>query len=351
MTKVVAHRSLVPTEGLASVEAAGLLARTALAVSHERMGGCEPSAYLEGEKELRIRIVDAVRSRLGVSSDDHSPEALLSVEDALDAEIEAIAEPPNLEAAMVRVLKLLEPTSSDGFGASAGSTAADEHVDTRKLLEQHPLFGRLKAQELDRLLILMRGGRYPRGTVLFRKGDPGTGMFVVLCGRVKVCTHSEEGKELVANLFSPGDVFGELTLFDGADRTADAVTLDASELMMLERKDFLPFLRDHPDACIELMAVFCEKLRETSALLEEALLLERPSRLAKRLARLAEAVGKPVEGGTQIDLPLSQRQLGNMVNMSPASTRQHLRRWREADLIRIQHGRYVIPDIDALQAM
>jgi CRP-like cAMP-binding protein len=227
----------------------------------------------------------------------------------------------------------------------------DAPVDKRKLLEHHPLFGRLEPDELDRLVTYMRVARYPRRTVLFRKGDPGNNMMVVVDGRVKVCTHSEDGKELVLNLFSPGEVFGEIALLDGADRTADAVTLDACELLVLERRDFLPFLRGHPDACMRLLAVLCQKLRQTSVLLEEALFLEGPSRLAKRLVHLAEAFGTPVADGVRIDLQLSQQQLGNMVGMSRESMNKHLRQWREEDLIRVQEGYYVITDLAALQAM
>ena len=197
----------------------------------------------------------------------------------------------------------------------------------------------------------MRVASCRRRTVLFRKGDPGTNMMVVLRGRVKVCTHSEDGKELVLNLFSPGDVFGEIALLDGADRTADAVTIDDCDLLVLERRDFLPFLRSHPDACLKLMAVLCQKLRQTSELLEEALFLEGPSRLAKRLVHLAEAFGRPVSDGVQINLQLSQQQLGNMVGMSRESMNKHLRQWREEDLIRIRDGYYVITDLEALQAV
>lgn len=227
----------------------------------------------------------------------------------------------------------------------------EAHFDKRKLLEQHPLFGRLEPDELDRLVTYLRVARYPRRTVLFRKGDPGTNMMVVLRGRVKVCTHSEDGKELVYNLFSPGEVFGEIALLDGADRTADAVTMEASELLVLERRDFIPFLHSHPDASLRLMAVLCQKLRQTSKLLEEALFLEGPSRLAKRLVHLAEAFGKPVADGVRIDLQLSQQQLGNMVGMSRESMNKHLRQWRGEDLIRIEEGYYVITDIEALQEM
>jgi CRP-like cAMP-binding protein len=226
---------------------------------------------------------------------------------------------------------------------------ADATIDKRALLANHPLFGQLAPEEQERLVAYMRLVRQPARTVLFRKGDPGTHMVVVVRGRVKVCTHSEDGKELVLNLINPGEVVGEIALLDGADRTADAVTLVDSDLLILERRDFIPFLQRHPDACMRLFAVLCERVRRTSELLEEALFLEGSSRLAKRLVHLAEVFGKPVSGGVKIDIALSQQQLGNMVGMSRESMNKQLKQWRQDDLIRIEDGRYVLANLDALR--
>lgn len=224
-------------------------------------------------------------------------------------------------------------------------------IDKQNLLASHPLFGQLEPEERDRLVTYMRLMRVPPRTVLFRKDDPGTNMMVVLRGRVKVCTHSDEGKELVFNLINPGEVFGEIALLDGSERTADAVTLDHCELLVLERRDFIPFLSKHPEACLRLLGVLCQRLRRTSELLEEALFLEGPSRLAKRLVRLSELFGRPVEGGTRIDMRLSQQQLGNMVGMSRESMNKQLGQWRREGLIRLEDGYITITDVDALRDM
>jgi CRP-like cAMP-binding protein len=224
-------------------------------------------------------------------------------------------------------------------------------IDKRALLANHPLFGKLAPEELERLVAYMRLVRQPARTVLFRKGDPGTHMVVVVRGRIKVCTHSEDGKELVLNLINPGEVVGEVALLDGSDRTADAVTLTDSDLLILERRDFIPFLQRHPDSCMRLFAVLCDRLRKTSELLEEALFLEGSSRLAKRLVHLAEIFGKPVPGGIKIDISLSQQQLGNMVGMSRESMNKQLKQWRQDDLIHIEGGHYVLTDLNALRDM
>ena len=226
---------------------------------------------------------------------------------------------------------------------------ANMTIDKHALLANVPLFGRLEPDELDRLVAYMRLVRHPARAVLFRKGDPGSNMMVVVRGRIKVCSHSEDGKELVLNLINAGEVVGEIALLDGSDRTADAVTLTETELLVLERRDFVPFLQRHPEACMRLFEVLCERLRKTSELLEEALFLEGSSRLAKRLVHLAEVFGKSVPEGVRIDIPLSQQQLGNMVGMSRESMNKQLKQWRQDGLIRIEDGHYVLTDLDALR--
>jgi CRP/FNR family transcriptional regulator, cyclic AMP receptor protein len=225
----------------------------------------------------------------------------------------------------------------------------DTAIDKRALLANVPLFGQLAPEELERLVAYMRLVRHPARTVLFCKGDPGSNMMLVVRGRVKVCSHSEDGRELVLNLINAGEVVGEIALLDGSDRTADAVTLTDTDLLVLERRDFVPFLQGHPDACMRLFTVLCDRLRKTSELLEEALFLEGSSRLAKRLVHLAEVFGKPVSGGVSIDIPLSQQQLGNMVGMSRESMNKQLKQWRQEGLVRVEEGRYVLIDLDALR--
>lgn len=90
-------------DSLSPAVAAGLLARTALALAYRRMGGREPPAYLEGEEALRARIVDETRSRLGLNPDDDSPEAFLAIEAAIDEETERVADPVDYESAFSRL--------------------------------------------------------------------------------------------------------------------------------------------------------------------------------------------------------------------------------------------------------
>jgi CRP/FNR family cyclic AMP-dependent transcriptional regulator len=221
----------------------------------------------------------------------------------------------------------------------------------RQLLGECILFRGLTPAERSDLVTRARMRNYAAGETIFLMGSTGDSMMAVLDGNIRISVPSPEGKEIVLAIIQPGEVFGEIALLDGADRTADAVTMDDCEILVLERRDFIPFLHGHPDACLRLLEVLCQKLRQTSQLLEEALFLEGPSRLAKRLVHLAETFGKPVADGIRIDLQLSQQHLGNLVGMSRESMNKHLRQWREAGLIQMREGHYVITDLEALRQM
>lgn len=223
--------------------------------------------------------------------------------------------------------------------------------DKRGLLADLDLFRKLRADELDRLVAFTRWMLPKARTLLFRKDDPGTNMMVVSQGRVKVSTHSEDGKELVLGLFGPGEVFGEIALLDGAPRTADAITIDDCKLLVLDRRDFIPFLLEHSDASVRLLEVLSQRLRRTTKLLEDVAFLEGPSRLAKRFVHLADFSGRRVEEGVFVDLPLSQQQLGNMVGMTRESVNKQLRQWRDEGIISWARGYYTINNLDELSKL
>ena len=132
-------------------------------------------------------------------------------------------------------------------------------------LANHFLLKHLNAEELRRLATGAAVIRHGAQETIFQKGDPGDSMMAVLRGRVKICTYSSEGRELVLNIIDRGGVFGEIALLDGRPRTADAVALEETELLVLQRGRFMPFLANNPELVARLFAVLCGRLRQTSA--------------------------------------------------------------------------------------
>jgi CRP-like cAMP-binding protein len=221
--------------------------------------------------------------------------------------------------------------------------------DKELVLSEHFLLRHLNREELRRLAATTTLANHSRGEVIFQKGDPGDRMIAVVRGRVKICSHSVDGKELILNIIERGGLFGEIALFDGEARTADAIALEDTDLLSLERAKFYPFLRDNPDLALRLLAVVCKRLRETSEHLEATLFREAPSRLARCLLRLSQAFGKKVEGGTLLDIKLSQQQLGNYVGISRETVNKQLGEWQRDGLITLTSSSIMLLDKGALE--
>src|SRR5215472_5168577 len=109
--------------------------------------------------------------------------------------------------------------------------------EKRRLFEGHALFGRLPQADLDALLLHARVERYTAGRVIFTKGSPGRSMMAILKGDVRISTPSPAGPDILLTMLSAGEIFGEIALIDGADRTADAIAITDCELLVLDHRD------------------------------------------------------------------------------------------------------------------
>lgn len=181
------------------------------------------------------------------------------------------------------------------------------------------------------------------------KGDPGNAMMAVLSGRVRICSYSTEGREVVLNVIGAGEVFGEIAMLDGGPRTADAFAMEKTELLVLSRRDFLPFLEKNPAVCVRLLQVLCERLRWTSAQVEDFFFLDLRGRLAKRLLFLADHYGEKAAKGEQTAVRFSQNLLASMVGTSREAVNKQLRAWEEGGLIDLKRGNITILDRAALE--
>ncbi len=224
-------------------------------------------------------------------------------------------------------------------------------ADEWQFLSEHPLLGCLEPEDLAVLLRRARVERFAEGEVLFRRGDPGDRLFAVLAGRIMIGTPLRRDKVDVLNVLGKGRVFGELALMDGRERTADAVALADSRLLVLERGDFLFFLNHNGAAAAQLIAALCTQLRSVCEpeWYEATRLSDVPARLARKLLLLADVYGKPGAGGLRIGLKLSQGELGQMTGASRESINAHLRSWRRQSLIEIDGGTIVIRDANGLE--
>lgn len=229
--------------------------------------------------------------------------------------------------------------------------AKPKHDPRRTALLGSPLFQSMRSEELSEILSLAIDRRVRRGQIIFQRGDNGSSMMAVLRGRVRISVVSPEGREITLNIIRPGEVFGEIALLDDQPRSADATAIEDTALLVVERRQFLPFLSRNQDLAMRLLAVLCQRLRETSLALEQIALLDLPARLARVLLKLAADYGRLTPAGTRIDFKLSQRDLSNLVAASRESVNKQLGVWREVGVLSLHDGYIVLCRQEELQTL
>ncbi|HSJ95913.1 MAG TPA: Crp/Fnr family transcriptional regulator [Myxococcota bacterium] len=228
---------------------------------------------------------------------------------------------------------------------------AEAHERRRGLLQKVPLFSGLAPERLEALTEVTTTKRLAAREELFHKGDAAAQVYVVASGRLKVVTTSSEGDEVLFAILDEGEVVGELPMLTGGSRTASVVALEPCELLALARRDFLRFLREQPEAAVELMVVLAERLVRISEFAEDALFLALPARLAKKLLHLAERYGVDAAEGTRIDLRLSQGELADLVGTTRESVNKQIRAWTEDGVLRMERGEVTILDAERLERL
>jgi CRP-like cAMP-binding protein len=223
----------------------------------------------------------------------------------------------------------------------------------RAALRDVALFSELSEEELAVLAEQVVEGHYGRNEIIFSEGDVGDGLYIVTDGHVSISRQGEDGDELILSVNEAGEYFGDLALFDSEPRSASASAIDDCTLLFLSRSAFREFLRLHPSAVFTCLEVIVRRLRSLTDLADEIALLDVRSRLARRLLRLAEqgvvATGEGAEPGAGSSLRITQQQLASMTGATRESINKHLNSFADEGVIRLEHGRIRIFDVQRLK--
>ncbi len=223
--------------------------------------------------------------------------------------------------------------------------------EKRNLLARAPLFRELSGPEVDALFALCRPHRLAPREELFHKGDEGSRVYLVTRGSLKAFTTSDSGDDVVFSVVGPGELIGEIGFLCGSARSASVAALTESELLSIDRRDFLAFLGDHPDVAIRLLGVVAERLKRVSQLVEDTLFLNLPIRLAKKLVHVASVYGDEVDGGVRINLKLSQAEWGDLVGATRESVNKQMRRWNDEGVLELDEGFVLIRRPEVLERL
>jgi CRP/FNR family transcriptional regulator, cyclic AMP receptor protein len=191
--------------------------------------------------------------------------------------------------------------------------------------------------------------RFARGVALFHERQGSDRVLVVLDGRVKVGCTSEDGREVVLAIRGPGDLLGELSAIDGEPRLATATALEPVEALVVPAADFNAFLLAHPNAALHLLRMLSRRLRDADRKRVEFAAQDTLGRVAARLVEMCERFGEPHEGGTRIDLPISQEELAGWTGSSREAVSKALQAMRELGWIETRRRQITVQQLDAIR--
>lgn len=207
----------------------------------------------------------------------------------------------------------------------------------------------LDEQERRALIDRASTRRFRRGTYLFSEGDLSDHVVVIVQGRVKICSYTADGGEVVYAMRGPGELLGELSTLDGRPRSATVAALDPVEALLVPAPEFQAYLEEHPRVAVMLLRTVVGRLREANLRRVEFGTHDVTGRVAQRLLELAEQFGERINAEIHVELPLTQEELAGWTGASREAVSKALRSLRDRGTIRTHRREIVIRDLEALQ--
>jgi CRP-like cAMP-binding protein len=215
----------------------------------------------------------------------------------------------------------------------------------RKVLERCALFRALGERERIDLAAHAQPRTFTANQPIFHLGEPGYSMMGVVVGTVRIWLPTPKGRDIILADLSAGELFGEIALLDGKARSANATAVTNCELLVLERRDVLPFLERSPTACLNLMQMLCARVRRSDERMAEIAFFDLPARLARVLLRY------PAVGRGPPKLSLSQRELAEMSGSTRENVNRCLRDWQRQGILDLKNRWTIVLRPEALHAL
>ena len=222
-------------------------------------------------------------------------------------------------------------------------------ADTDDVLGRAPLFEALDEEGTQALRAGIHDVKLARGDRLFDEGDAGDRLYVILDGKIKLTRTAPDGRENLLSVLGPGEMFGELSLFDPRPRTASAVAVTDAHLAGLGHDYLRHWLTGRPDVAMHLLRALAQRLRRTNDVMADLVFTDVPGRVAKALLDLADRFGEERDGGLEVHHDLTQEELAQLVGASRETVNKALADFASRGWLRLEPRSVVIMEVDRLR--
>ena len=216
------------------------------------------------------------------------------------------------------------------------------------LVRLAPLFKALDNASAASLRASMSAVKLNRGQVLFKEGDAGDRLFVVVDGKLKLGTAAKDGRENLLSILGPGDMFGELSLFDPGPRTATATAVVDSKLLALANDQVLGWVKEHPQVSLQLLGRLAQRLRKANDVLSDLVFADVPGRVAKAIIELGKRFGTQKDDGLHVNHELTQEELAQLVGASRETVNKALADFATRGWVKLEPRAVIVLDYERL---
>lgn len=216
------------------------------------------------------------------------------------------------------------------------------------VLARAPMFSALDAEAAVALRSSMDTVNLSKGQILFHEGDRGERLYIITDGKMKLGHTSTDGRESLLAVLGPGELLGELSLFDPGPRTATATALTDASLMALAHVALRPWLTGRPEVAEALLAALARRLRRTNEQMADLVFSDVPGRVAKTLLELGEKFGRQLPDGLHVTHDMTQEELAQLVGASRETVNKALADFAARGWIRLESRSVVLLDTERL---
>jgi CRP/FNR family transcriptional regulator len=218
-----------------------------------------------------------------------------------------------------------------------------------EVLRRAPLFASLADDAFAALTKELVEVDLSRGSQLFEEGDQGDQLYFLVSGKIKLGRRVPDGRENLLAVLGPGEIFGEMALFDPSPRTATATAVSETRLVGLKHENLRELLQTRPEVAMQLLQALARRLRRTNESLADLVFSDVPGRVAKALLDLADRFGRPAPDGVLVPHELTQEELAQLVGASRETVNKALAEFVQRGWLRLEARAVVILDINRLR--
>lgn len=217
-----------------------------------------------------------------------------------------------------------------------------------QFISRVPLFAGLNEQQFSALAARTSHTSLRRGEVLFEEGDLGDRLYIITEGKIKLGHSSDDGRESLLAILGPGEIIGELTLFDPGPRSTTATAVSSASMLCLEHADLMSVLDTSPEVGKHMLRALAQRLRRTNESLSDLVFSDVPGRVAKSLLDLADRFGTPSDTGVHVPHDLTQEELAQLVGASRETVNKSLADFVSRGWIRLEGRAVTLLDVERL---